>query len=434
MLAGNYIYYIKETSSPATKYCNILEDGYLKLYVKVYGDGKVTLTNSKFEDSTSYYEWRKGNIDDPKDTDTLVATSGPMGRFVKAYVQESNSIYTIRVEVKNPLKLEFGIHKVVASSENNIPNVKFNITNSISGNTKTVVTDKDGLAFVSEEDVSAGIYKFEITEIETASEIYNNLLEGYKIVVYLKITGDGTITYVSDENGTEFGSTVAADKHFHVYKDNTNVDATKEGKAIISLVSLKTQDGAIPKTVLKVGNTLNYKMNLTKKDTANNTLTGSIFVVKRFDNEIFNGGVTDDTEITEKNMLPGTYDYYITESSISNKNGTYVNVFKDKAIKLFLSLDNKGNITIIEKGGKKFEICSVSNGKYTVLNDDIAYQFVKNIEITKDSNGVNIIQVEVENPTNYNFNVIKKDAAENNVKGSKFTAYREDSNGNIIII
>ena len=431
MLAGNYIYYIKETSSPATKYCNILEDGYLKLYVKVYGDGKVTLTNSKFEDSTSYYEWRKGNIDDPKDTDTLVATSGPMGRFVKAYVQESNSIYTIRVEVKNPLKLEFGIHKVVASSENNIPNVKFNITNSISGNTKTVVTDKDGLAFVSEEDVSAGIYKFEITEIETASEIYNNLLEGYKIVVYLKITGDGTITYVSDENGTEFGSTVAADKHFHVYKDNTNVDATKEGKAIISLVSLKTQDGAIPKTVLKVGNTLNYKMNLTKKDTANNTLTGSIFVVKRFDNEIFNGGVTDDTEITEKNMLPGTYDYYITESSISNKNGTYVNVFKDKAIKLFLSLDNKGNITIIEKGGKKFEICSVSNGKYTVLNDDIAYQFVKNIEITKDSNGVNIIQVEVENPTNYNFNVIKKDAAENNVKGSKFTAYREDSNGNI---
>ena len=167
--------------------------------------------------------------------------------------------------------------------------------------------------------MSAGIYKFEITEIETASEIYNNLLEGYKIVVYLKITGDGTITYVSDENGTEFGSTVAADKHFHVYKDNTNVDATKEGKAIISLVSLKTQDGAIPKTVLKVGNTLNYKMNLTKKDTANNTLTGSIFVVKRFDNEIFNGGVTDDTEITEKNMLPGTYDYYITESSISKR-------------------------------------------------------------------------------------------------------------------
>ena len=431
MLAGNYIYYIKETSSPATKYCNILEDGYLKLYAKVYGDGKVTLTNSKFEDSTSYYEWRKGNIDDPKDTDTLVATSGPMGRFVKVYVQESNSIYTIRVEVKNPLKLEFGIHKVVANSENNIPNVKFNITNSISGNTKTVITDKDGLASVSEEDVSAGIYKFEITEIETASEIYNNLLEEYKIVVYLKITGDGTITYVSDENGTEFGSTVAADKHFHVYKDNTNVDATKEGKAIISLVSLKTQDGAIPKTVLKVGNTLNYKMNLTKKDTANNTLTGSIFVVKRFNNEIFNGGVTDDTEITEKNMLPGTYDYYITESSISNKNGTYVNVFKDKAIKLFLALDNKGNITIIEKGGKKFEICSVSNGKYTVLNDDIAYQFVKNIEITKDSNGVNIIQVEVENPTNYNFNVIKKDAAENNVKGSKFTAYREDSNGNI---
>ena len=123
MLAGNYIYYIKETSSPATKYCNILEDGYLKLYVKVYGNGKVTLTNSKFEDSTSYYEWRKGNIDDPKDTDTLVATSGPMGRFVKVYVQESNSIYTIRVEVKNPLKLEFGIHKVVANSENNIPNV-----------------------------------------------------------------------------------------------------------------------------------------------------------------------------------------------------------------------------------------------------------------------------------------------------------------------
>ena len=431
MLAGNYIYYIKETSSPATKYCNILEDGYLKLYVKVYGDGKVTLTNSKFEDSTSYYEWRKGNIDDPKDTDTLVATSGPMGRFVKAYVQESNSIYTIRVEVKNPLKLEFGIHKVVGNSYKNIPNVKFNITNSIWGNTETVITDKDGLASISEEDISAGIYKFEITEIETGSEIYNNVLEGYKVVVYLRITGDGTITYVSDEDGTEFSSAVAADKRFHVYKDNTNVDATKEGKAIISLVSLKTQDGDIPKSVLKIGNTLNYKMDLIKKDTENNTLTGSIFSVNRSNNLIYNGEVTSDTEITEKNMLPGTYEYYITENSISNKGGTYVNVFKNKAIKIILGLGNDGTLTVIDKSGKKFEICSVSDGKYTVLNDDIAYQFVKNIEITKDSNGVNIIQVEVENPTNYNFNVIKKDAAENNVKGSKFTAYREDSNGNI---
>ena len=431
MLAGNYIYYIKETSSPATKYCNILEDGYLKLYVKVYGDGKVTLTNSKFEDSTSYYEWRKGNIDDPKDTDTLVATSGPMGRFVRAYVQESNNIYTIRVEVKNPLKLEFGIHKVVGNSYKNIPNVKFNITNSIWGNTETVITDKDGLASISEEDISAGIYKFEITEIETGSEIYNNVLEGYKVVVYLRITGDGTITYVSDEDGTEFSSAVAADKRFHVYKDNTNVDATKEGKAIISLVSLKTQDGDIPKSVLKIGNTLNYKMDLIKKDTENNTLTGSIFSVNRSNNLIYNGEVTSDTEITEKNMLPGTYEYYITENSISNKGGTYVNVFKNKAIKIILGLGNDGTLTVIDKSGKKFEICSVSDGKYTVLDDDIAYQFVKNIEITKDSNGVNIIQVEVENPTNYNFNVIKKDAAENNVKGSKFTAYREDSNGNI---
>lgn len=431
MLAGNYIYYIKEVSSPATKYCNILEDGYLKLYVKVSGDGKVTLTNSKFEASTSYYEWRKGNIDDPKDTDTLVATSGPMGRFVRAYVQESNNIYTIRVEVKNPLKLEFGIHKVVGNSYKNIPNVKFNITNSIWGNTETVITGKDGLASISEEDVSAGIYKFEITEIETGSEIYNNVLEGYKVVVYLRITGDGTITYVSDEDGTEFSSAVAADKRFHVYKDNTNVDATKEGKAIISLVSLKTQDGDIPKSVLKVGNTLNYKMDLIKKDTENNTLTGSIFSVNRSNNLIYNGEVTSDTEITEKNMLPGTYEYYITENSISNKGGTYVNVFKNKAIKIILGLGNDGTLTVIDKSGKKFEICSVSDGKYTVLNDDIAYQYVKNIEITKDSNGVNIIQVEVENPTNYNFNVIKKDAAENNVKGSKFTAYREDSNGNI---
>ena len=431
MLAGNYIYYIKETGSPATKYCNILEDGYLKLYVKVYGDGRVTLTNSKFEDSTSHYEWRKGNIDDPKDTDTLVATAGPMGRFVRAYVQESNNVYTINVEVKDPLKLEFGIHKVIASSENNIPNVKFNITNSIWGNTETVITDKDGLASISEEDVMAGIHKFEITEIETASEIYNNLLEGYKIVVYLKITGDGTITFVSNQNGATFSSAVASDKHFHVYKGDTNVDETSNGKAIINLVSLKTQSGEIPKAVLKVGNTLNYKMNLTKKDTENNTLTGSIFEVKRSDASIFNGEVTNAVEITEKNMLPGTYEYYITENSISNKNGTYVNVFKNKAIKVNLNLDNKGVLTIIEKGGKKFEICSVNNGKYTVLNDDIAYQFVKNIEITKDSNGVSIIQVEVENPTNYNFNVIKKDAAENNVKGSKFTAYREDSNGNI---
>ena len=62
MRAGKYIYYIAETKSPGTQYENILSGEYIKVYVKLDGDGKLHLTNSKFQDTEGYFETYKGNI------------------------------------------------------------------------------------------------------------------------------------------------------------------------------------------------------------------------------------------------------------------------------------------------------------------------------------------------------------------------------------
>lgn len=433
MFAGKYIYYITETKAPNSKFTNILENQYIKLYVIVDGDGRVRLANSNWVETTGYFEWYKGNIDDPKSTDEKVTTNGPMGMFVNVNVSESDHVYTINFNVYDPVKLAFKIYKKDATSNTRLKDINFQIENYTwwGCGKKEFTTDEDGTITYEADKVPAGIYEYNVSELESDNEIFNNLFKDYKIKIFMKISGDGSIKFVSDKNGTEFSSTVPSDKYFHIYKGDVLAD--NKAKHLINLISLKTEAGEIPTVALKVSNTKKYKINLIKKDSNDKELTGALFEVKRNSEKVFDGEVTDKVEVSEDGILPGEYEYYITEKSITNNKGIYVNVFKDKAIKLSLTVDKNGAISLKENNGLKFQVCSINkDGSYNVLDkSDVAYKFVKDISIVKDANEVSVVNVEVENPTRYNFNIIKKNAAETDVNGSKFTAYREDSDGNV---
>ena len=433
MFAGKYIYYITETKAPNSKFTNILENQYIKLYVIVDGDGRVRLANSNWVETTGYFEWYKGNIDDPKSTDEKVTTNGPMGMFVNVNVSESDHVYTINFNVYDPVKLAFKIYKEDATSNTRLKDINFQIENYTwwGCGKKEFTTDENGTITYEADKVPAGIYEYNVSELESDNEIFNNLFKDYKIKIFMKISGDGSIKFVSDKNGTEFSSTVPSDKYFHIYKGDVLAD--NKAKHLINLISLKTEAGEIPTVALKVSNTKKYKIDLIKKDSNDKELTGALFEVKRNSEKVFDGEVTDKVEVSEDGILPGEYEYYITEKSITNNKGIYVNVFKDKAIKLSLTVDKNGAISLKENNGLKFQVCSINkDGSYNVLDkSDVAYKFVKDISIVKDANEVSVVNVEVENPTRYNFNIIKKNAAETDVNGSKFTAYREDSDGNV---
>ena len=433
MFAGRYIYYITETKAPNSKFTNILENQYIKLYVIVDGDGRVRLANSNWVETTGYFEWYKGNIDDPKSTDEKVTINGPMGMFVNVNVSESDHVYTINFNVYDPVKLAFKIYKEDATSNTRLKDINFQIENYTwwGCGKKEFTTDEDGTITYEADKVPAGIYEYNVSELESDNEIFNNLFKDYKIKIFMKISGDGSIKFVSDKDGTEFSSTIPSDKYFHIYKGDVLAD--NEAEHLINLISLKTEAGEIPTVALKVSNTKKYKIDLIKKDSNNKELTGALFEVKRNSEKVFDGEVTDKVEVSEDGILPGEYEYYITEKSITNNNGIYVNVFKDKAIKLSLTVDKNGAVSLKENNGLKFQVCSINkDGSYNVLDkSDVAYKFVKDISIVKDANEVSVVNVEVENPTRYNFNIIKKNAAETDVNGSKFTAYREDSDGNV---
>lgn len=433
MFAGRYIYYITETKAPNSKFTNILENQYIKLYVIVDGDGKVKLANSNWVETNNYFEWYKGNIDDPKSTDEKVEINGPMGMFVNVNISESSHVYTINCNVYDPVKLAFKIYKEDATSKTRLKDINFQIENYNwwGCGKKEFTTDENGAITYQEDKVPAGIYEYNISELESDNEIFNNLFKDYKIKIFMKISGDGSIKFVSDKNGTEFSSTIPSDKYFHIYKGDVLAD--NETEYLINLISLKTEAGEIPTVALKVSNTKKYKIDLIKKDSNDKKLSGALFEVKRNSEKIFDGEVTDKVEISEDSILPGEYEYYITEKSITNNAGIYVNILKDKAIKLGLIVDENGAISLIENNDLKFQVCSINkDGSYTVLDkSDAAYRFVKDISIVKDANEVSVVNVDVENPTSYNFNIIKKNAAETDVNGSKFTAYREDSDGNV---
>ena len=210
-----------------------------------------------------------------------------MGMFVNVNVSESDHVYTINFNVYDPVKLAFKIYKKDATSNTRLKDINFQIENYTwwGCGKKEFTTDEDGTITYEADKVPAGIYEYNVSELESDNEIFNNLFKDYKIKIFMKISGDGSIKFVSDKNGTEFSSTVPSDKYFHIYKGDVLVD--NKAKHLINLISLKTEAGEIPTVALKVSNTKKYKIDLIKKDSNDKELTGALFEVKRNSEKVF---------------------------------------------------------------------------------------------------------------------------------------------------
>ena len=193
MLAGNYIYYFTETATAGPQYNNILENKYIKIYITVSADGVVTLMDNTFTNaSEGYYEVYEGNINNRKDTDTLVTTND---EHIAVNISNYNDwYYKIDVNVENPVQYRFTINKKIFGEEQvNLQGVTMFVRSSKSGDHANLITDKDGNISFIEEYVDAGRYTYLVTETATVGDEFINILENKGILITVYVNGDGSL-------------------------------------------------------------------------------------------------------------------------------------------------------------------------------------------------------------------------------------------------
>ena len=427
--SGDYTFKIKETKTANDKYVNILENSYIQVTVHLSADGNLTFKdeNKKF----TMYNSDGTAVTDKEKLDLFT-------KYIDVKIDKTSKLNVLKVEIKNPVKLALEIEKDQTDGSG-IDGAEFTIYDGISNKEFTDVTKDNGFIRVENDIVDPGIYKYEVREIKSASKKYTNIMENCKIVLWVKVNPNGDIELV-DKNGKSFKAGV---KKYYIYdlQDN-DISDTTQGKLIMEDIRVGSNSDQ-QEIYISVENPTNIKLDLIKKDTEQGDITGSAFVVFRGDECVFGPETVsnDDIELNELNLSEGDYDYYITEA-FSGNYYKYENNIGGKFIKVSVRVKANGTVQIIDgesniKPGY-FEIYEgsvedVSSAKLIDRSDDI-YSYVKDVNVEKDADDVNIVKVTIENPTVYNFDITKHDAAKNSIKGSKFTAYREDEDGNITMV
>ena len=424
--AGDYTIKVYENEVATTKYVNILGENYIEININITADGKVT-----FKDPNEKYKICSSTGVEITDSTKLELYE----KYVDVNIDQTSKINRVEVIVENPVKLSLEISKESTGGAS-LDNAEFSISNNISNKTITDVTKNGGLIRAEEEIVTPGIYKYEVTEIKSADKQYTNILDGYKIVLYVNVHADGYVELVKDENGTQY--TNSNEKKFYIYDSEGNdISNTDKGKDIMKYVYVGAS-GQYQEIYINVENPVDMYIDLVKKDTEQGDLFSTRFTVYKGDKCIFSAGTVDDrVEITEHEVSEGEYEYYITEAYSGSP--WYENILKDRFIKLYVKVRGNGVVQILNDESNispgYFEIYEGSyrdlSSAKLISRDDEVYSYVHAIEVEKNADGISVIKVTVENPTKYEFRLKKKNAANTTLYGSKFTAYREDENGNI---
>ncbi|MBO5348734.1 MAG: Cna B-type domain-containing protein, partial [Clostridia bacterium] len=428
--AGDYSFKIQELEVPDENYVNILENKYIIVNVHVAADGTVTFK----DESKKYtlYELIGNEITDSKVLEQYK-------KYIDVDIDDSSVIEDnkIKVIIKDPVKIGLELYKV-ATDGTPLADVEFTIKSSISNKTETDLTsrpsnsDTYGNIVIEEPVVDPGLYTFEITENETSNNRYENILKNRKIVIYAMVNSDGSIDLVNSE-GNKFAE--GTENKFYIQ----NSDGTSADNSVYNYVSINTSpiDGR-DRVYVRVENPVKFNIDLVKVDSNNNPIDGAKFTVYRDKKQqILNQGeVSSKIEIEENNISKGTYAYYITENASPNSD-KYVNILSGKFIKLNVDVQADGTVSILNNNGNKFEVYKgkITDENPTLIdkNDDI-YSYIKVPDVISKDGEPNIVQIKVENPTQYEFDISKRNAADTVIQGSKFTAIREDENGTFVKI
>ncbi len=418
MSAGRYEYYFTQTNVK-DRYVNILSGRYVKLTVDVDGDGNLSLV------STKLYNGAVGSADAKEET------SADILKYISATVDNSNPIEILKLKVIYPTTFNVEVDKVT-TDDKPIDNTKIEISSEIiknqnarydnekisgidsinangtvSGTTTPVVDDgTEARVSYSETYVSAnkdkGYYTYEIKEVAPAGGQYVNMLEGYKVVLRVKVYGDGALDLV-DENGNKYpdgtkhkytivstsGKAVTDDLYNYVYVDVTNNNV----RAILNA---------------EIVNPIKYKI------AVHQSVYGTDGRVKVTNMPVLVNG-EDLRAGKELSPVLATDKYtYKIRQTVDSEN-KLVNILNGYYIGVDLNIPGDGDLKTIAKNGDK------TTDSYRIYKDDDTEvefadthidDFVK-VKITKDATNECTLNIYIEVPQELNFELVKKDVDTN---------------------
>ena len=447
MDAGLYTYYIDETNIPSQKYVNPLrnaENGdkrYIKLNVKVSGDGTVTLLDKNSKPNDSYFEVHKGDINNVKDSDPIVTDANVL-KYLSIDVSSKENVYTIKLDITNAVQYDIDLDAYDTADEF-IEGIKFTV-NRVQVKTKLeeqrynkeVVEDRELL----EQPIDAGTYEYYITQNNKKSTKYINVLEDKFIKITVDVADNGVIKLVKKQYFE--GNINEKDKAVELKADDPKYIAIEK---YVSIWIDNNANDKIDRINVKTINPVQFIMEIDKIDSEEHPLEDTgIEVVSpiineqdhKFQNEEISGiteidkdgkvtGNTKNFADSDSNKIKarvsyeetlvnaGIYRYSIKETKTAG--AQYVNILENKEVIIYVKVAADGNLSLVaSQDGTEFakdakhKFIIVDSKTKAVIpanteDDNDLYTYV-NVEVNNNKL-VAVLNSQFENPVRYNIAV-----------------------------
>ena len=440
---GTYTYKIKEVRPANERYVNILEGYYIKVDLDVKSDGVIRTLDDEGNKKLDYYKIYKSNADG---TSTLMTKeNSKIYDYVSVKVEPGeDSVYTLKVKIKNPVTFKVEVNKVDSSLES-LSGAKFEITSDIVKEQQAVnkdIVEKEGIEEITKEGtitgttteeegkikfeetwVNEGIYEYTIKETKTPGAQYVNMLEGYLVKIRVKVNGNGNLQIV-DKQGK------VSDGKFYIIKENGEEVDSEVYEKLKDYVHISIQNNDLKASLgVLVENTVKYKVIVEKEDTEGNKIPGTWLSVDSKFSGMHNGidnvtNVNGKIEFIEYGVREGTYTYKIKEERPANER--YVNILDGYYIKVDLDVKADGIISIVDENKNitqdYYTIYKVNKDGTTTLmtreNCDI-YNYIS-VKVEPGEDLVYTLKVKIKNPVTFNVEVNKVDSNSSKLAGAKF--------------
>lgn len=427
---GVYEYRVTELETPEAKYDNILDGNMMVAYVKVSEEGNISLVAdaSGTEFSNSTQSSQKYLVKKADGTAATAEDETLIRKFAGVRI-ERNTIDKVIFDIKNPVSTKFDIVKIQRNIDGTDTEALTNTEFTVVKNGGDVLMQNqviDDSVELEEHNLTDGTAYYDIYETRTNPDgAYVNVLENRFIRVYTKLSADGQLD-LTTRNGTP------EQYYFELYEVPSYGNAVMLNRveyanlySYVSVWSEQRSDGIYQLNV-RVMNPITMKVGVLKKqygDGAENISNVDITVISPNTGTHNIRTTSSETELSEGNIKPGTYDFIVKENT--NPSPRYVNILKDRYAKFNVTVSQTGELTC---NSIKFY---TDNGDDDYTNDVLIADrnIVANLERLvyaniDDSSVVQKITFVIENPVTLKFALHKTDLAGTSLEDAEFSVYK----------
>ncbi len=381
-----YSYIVTETQNK-TGYRNIFGGYFLILHVVTDENGVVKDTNPDDPDNPEYtrYGLFKVNPHGTGNEEEIKKAVNLTVKWSDEQDENGNRKRQVILDIENPFEYQVVVNKVDTYGK---PLDKAVITATMNG--KTYTMNKSSDLQISENKIKDGETQSWIIREQSVQAPYYNVL--------------GTSKYIKVDVAKNNEKLVIKD--YAIYDDSTGM--VPKDNEIYKYVTIEgpVVKGSSYSINVKLENPMNYKFKLTKVRTDGNNLTGATVTLNN--NTVIHDG-NSSYEVSKVVSLGNVSSFVITETATAPN---HVNVLENKFALIIVRMSEKGEVNIINKS-----IYDTSNKNNVVLlpSTDETYRYIKT-EITRGSDGIQIVDVKLQNPVEYKFELTKVKSDEQKTK------------------